>query len=158
NCKVYPGMELSLEAGHVNIVFDTTEIDNLSSFSSWIEQNKQDVNATISVSELNENMKNWSNGIYIFELGKSNSLKVPDELNCVIADGGVSNQLKFQSTFWNENELVPVLFSDAHATKTDSDINRNDINFLKQKNTFLQIDNCSFEEIKNSISDRSKVV
>lgn len=32
NCAVYPGMELSLEAGHVNIVFDTTETENLSSF------------------------------------------------------------------------------------------------------------------------------
>jgi len=156
-CKVYPGMELSLETGHVNIVFDTTEIDNLSSFSSWIEENKPGVNDTILVSELNENMKNWSDGIYIFEQGKSNSLKVPDNLSSVIAVGGVSNQLKFQSTFWNENELVPVLFSDAHATKTDSDIDRNDITFLKQKNTFLQIDNCSFEEIKNCIADRSKV-
>src|SRR5690625_3510313 len=37
NCKLYPGMELSLEAGHLNIVFDITETENLSSFSSWIE-------------------------------------------------------------------------------------------------------------------------
>lgn len=156
NCKVYPGMELSLEAGHVNIVFDTTETENLSSFSSWIERNKSDPNSIISVAEFTENMENWSDGIYIFELGKSNSLNVPEELNNIIAVGGVSNQLKFQSILLKDDELAPVLFSDAHATEKDSDNQRNDIDSLKQKNTFLQIDNCSFEEIKNCISDKRK--
>jgi len=157
NCEVYPGMELSLETGHVNIVFDTTEIENLSLFSSWIERNKSDSNSMITVSEFTENMENWSNGIYIFELGKSNSLNVPEELNNIIAVGGVSNQLKFQSILLKDNELVPVLFSDAHATKKDPEKQRNDIDLLKQKNTFLQIDNCSFEELKNCISDKRRV-
>src|SRR5690625_353164 len=156
NCEVYPGMELSLEAGHVNIVFDSTEIENLSSFSYWIERNKPEPNSIISVAEFTENMDNWSDGIYIFELGKSNSLNVPEELNNIIAVGGVSNQLKFQSILLKDDELAPVLFSDAHATEKDSDNQRNDIDSLKQKNTFLQIDNCSFEEIKNCISDKRK--
>src|SRR5699024_6777016 len=156
NCEVYPGMELSLESGHVNIVFDTTELENLSSFSSWIERNKPDPDSVISVAEFTGNMENWSDGIYIFELGKSNSLNVPQELKNVIAVGGVSNQLKFQSILLKDGELAPVLFSDAHATKKDSDNQRNDIDLLKQKNTFLQIDNCSFEEIKNCISDKEK--
>ncbi|KAJ84724.1 hypothetical protein P791_1672 [Enterococcus faecalis NY9] len=41
-------------------------------------------------------MKNWEDGIYIFELGKSNSLSVPEKLKNVCYVGGVSNQLKFQ--------------------------------------------------------------
>src|SRR5690625_2921751 len=59
NCEVYPGMELSLESGHVNIVFDTTELENLSSFSSWIERNKPDPDSVISVAEFTGNMENW---------------------------------------------------------------------------------------------------
>jgi len=157
NCVVYPGMELSLEGGHVNIVFNETEAEILSSFSSWIEQNKIDFKSKITTAEYIENMKKWAEGIYIFELGKSNSLNVPEELSSVVSVGGVSNQLKFQSIFLNDNELTPVLFSDAHATKKDFDRKRNDINLLKHKNTFLQIDNCSFNEIKNCISDKIKV-
>jgi len=157
NCEVYPGMELSLETGHVNIIFDVSEIDHLVSFSNWILKNKPDKNDTISVNEFTENMKYWSEGIYIFELGKSKSLKVPKDLADVVAVGGVSNQLRFQSTLWNKNELVPVLFSDAHASTDTPDPYRNNINLLKSKNTFLQIDGCSFEEIKNCISDRDKV-
>lgn len=108
------------------------------------------------MAEFTENMEKWADGIYIFELGKSNSLNVPEELNNIIAVGGVSNQLRFQSILLKDDELAPVLFSDAHATKKDPDKQRNDIDFLKQKNTFLQIDNCSFEEIKNCISDKRK--
>jgi len=157
NCAVYPGMELSLEEGHVNIVFDETETENLSSFSSWIEENKSGQKAKISISEYITHMKNWSEGIYIFELGKSNSLNVPNELKNVTAVGGVSNQLKFQSIYLKDDVLTPVLFSDAHATHNDSDNKRNDIDILKQKNTFMQIDNSSFSEIKNCILDKNKV-
>lgn len=157
DCVVFPGMELSLEEGHVNIIFDTSEAENLSTFSTWIEQNKADLKSKITTTEYTNNMKNWSEGIYIFELGKSNSLTVPQELINVTAVGGVSNQLKFQSVYQKDNVLTPVLFSDAHATKKDSDSKRNDINRLKYNNTFLQVDNCSFNEIKNCISNKEKV-
>lgn len=157
NCVVYPGMELSLEEGHVNIVFDTYDAENLSSFASWIEHNKTDSKSKITTDEYINNMKNWENGIYIFELGKSNSLNVPQKLKNVTAVGGVSNQLKFQSVYLKDDVLTPVLFSDAHATKKDPETKRNDINRLKYNNTFLQIDGSSFSEIKNCISDKNKV-
>lgn len=157
HCVVYPGMELSLEDGHVNIVFDVLDAQNLLSFSEWIKQNKNNSDSIITVTDYINNMKSWSEGIYIFELGKSNSLNVPQELENVTAVGGVSNQLKFQSIYLKENLLTPVLFSDAHATDKDSEPQRNDIKKLKYKNTFLQIDNCLFQEIKNNISDREKV-
>lgn len=56
-----------------------------------------------------------------------------------------------------DNGLFPVLFSDAHADENDSEERRRDIDSLKNKNTYLQIDNCSFQEIKNSLSDKTKI-
>lgn len=155
--QVFPGMELSLEEGHVNIIFSEDEISHLVNFSEWIQKQNLGTNGKISINDYCDNMINWENGIYIFELGKSNSLKVPEKLNEVCYVGGVSNQLKFQIYHGMDDGLFPVLFSDAHADENDSEERRRDIDSLKNKNTYLQIDNCSFREIKNSLSDKTKI-
>lgn len=70
NCEVYPGIELSLEEGHVNIVFDPYDAENLSTFPSWIERNKTDSKSNITTDMNINNMKNWENGIYILNWEK----------------------------------------------------------------------------------------
>lgn len=157
NTKVFPGIELSLEEGHVNIIFPEEDICNLNTFSNWLATQKKGQKCKVSTEDFCSNMVNWENGIYIFELGKSNSLAVPEKLSNVCAVGGVTSQLKFQSFYKREEELTPVLFSDAHASDDEPEEKRRDIEILKIKNTFLQIDNCTFSEIKNCISNKSKV-
>lgn len=157
NTQVFPGMELSLEEGHVNIIFSEDEVTQLVEFSSWLKKQNLGQSGKISVDDFCSNMRDWENGIYIFELGKSNSLNVPEKLKDSCCVGGVSNQLKFQIFYGMDEGLLPVLFSDAHADENDSDNTRRDISYLKNKNTYLQIDNCSFQEIKNSLSDKAKV-
>ncbi|MED9975151.1 MAG: hypothetical protein UE505_09370 [Streptococcus salivarius] len=155
---VFPGMELALEKFHVNIVFPDSMVDELTDFSSWLQEKHVDQNSSITIDELFTNLKNWNQGIYIFELGKSKGIdEIPIELQEVTAVGGVRNQFQFQIIKNEEDSLTPVLFSDAHATKIDSDPDRNDIDKLKSKSTYIQIDNCNFSEIKNCISDKSKV-
>lgn len=153
---VFPGMELSLEEGHVNIVFSEDELSSLIDFSAWLERNSYGEKAKISTENFCRQMVDWEKGIYIFELGKSNSLKVPEKLSGVTFVGGVSSQLRFQS-FYKKEELTPVLFSDAHASEDETEEKRKNIKMLKNKNTFIQVDNCTFSEIKNCISDKSKV-
>ena len=133
-------------------------VDELTDFSSWLQEKHVDQNSSITIDELFTNLKNWNQGIYIFELGKSKGIdEIPIELQEVTAVGGVRNQFQFQIIKNEEDSLTPVLFSDAHATKIDSDPDRNDIDKLKSKSTYIQIDNCNFSEIKNCISDKSKV-
>lgn len=155
--QIFPGIELSLDGGHVNIVFPEEEIPNLVKFSEWMEEQNLGMNGKVSVDDFCGNMKNWDKGIYIFELGKSNSLKVPERFKEVCHVGGVANQLKFQIFYAMNDGLTPVLFSDAHADENDAEERRRDIDSLKNKNTYLQIDNCSFLEIKNSLLDKSKI-
>lgn len=155
--KVFPGIELSLEEGHVNIIFPEEHISDLVNFSQWLGTQKLGERGSVSTADFCDNMNNWENGIYIFELGKSNSLKVPEKLGNICAVGGVANQLKFQSFYKMEYGLTPVLFSDAHADYNDPDEERQNVDILKNKNTFLQVDNCTFKEIKNCISDKTKV-
>lgn len=156
---VFPGIELSLEEGHVNIIFSEDDIENLHNFSNWISKKELGTREKISTEDFCANMLNWENGIYIFEMGKSNSLSVPDKLlnSSITIAGGVANQLKFQSIYNQENTLTPILFSDAHAADDDPEKERNDIHLLKMKNTFLQIDNCTFSEIKNCIKNKEAI-
>lgn len=156
NTKVFPGIELSLEGGHVNIIFSEDNVESLVIFSEWLET-FHSTNNSISVEDYCTNMKNWEEAIYIFEHSKSNSLKIPEKLKGVTSVGGVPNQLKFQSLYKKENQITPVLFSDAHAAEDDPESLRNDINLLKLKNTFLQVDECSFAEIKRCITNKKKV-
>ncbi|HHK5594705.1 hypothetical protein LGX01_05445 [Streptococcus mutans] len=158
NVKVFPGMELTLDAGHVNIVFSEEQIDDLEKFSHWLKQKHTNQNGSITCEELCHNLNNWDKGIYIFELGKSNGVtNIPNELNKVTCVGGVRNSLRFQVVQKLENSLSPVLFSDGHATDKDSQPDRNDIDKLKNKNTYIQVDTCNFSDIKNCISDKTKV-
>ena len=156
---VFPGIELSLEEGHVNIIFSEEDIENLVNFSNWLSKNELEIRDTISTEDFCNNMVNWENGIYIFEMGKSNSLSVPEKLSnsSITIAGGVANQLKFQSIYNQENMLIPLLFSDAHAADDDPEPKRKNIHLLKMKNTFLQIDNCTFSEIKNCIKNKKAI-
>ncbi|HFU4122165.1 TPA: hypothetical protein ACGO7R_000062 [Streptococcus suis] len=155
--KVYPGIELTLDVGHVNIVFPVTCIDELSTFSDWLSQIHQTQSDSITSEQLCQQLPCWDQGIYIFELGKSKGVKeVPNIFSNLVCVGGVPNQLRFNIAKNNLESLVPCLFSDAHATNQDSD-NRNDIAKLQNKQTYLQIDSCEFEDIKRCLRDRSKV-
>lgn len=157
NIKVYPGIELTLDIGHVNIVFPCNCVDNLSLFSQWLSEIHQNQTNSITCQELCEKLPCWNEGIYIFELGKSKGVKeIPDIFKEVVCVGGVSNQLRFNIAKNNPDSIVPCLFSDAHATDRDSN-NRNDILKLQNKQTYLQIDSCEFEDIKRCLRDRSKI-
>lgn len=155
--KVYPGIELALNIGHVNIVFPTDCVDELSDFSNWLSNIHQTQTDSITCEQLFDKLACWKRGIYIFELGKSNGVKeIPDNFKEVTYVGGVPNQLKFNIAQNNSDGLIPCLFSDAHATDNDTN-NRNDIEKLKNKQTYLQIDSCEFEDIKRCLCDRSKI-
>lgn len=155
--KVYPGIELTLDIGHVNIVFPVACIDELSDFSDWLSGIHQTQSDSITSEQLCAQLPCWNQGIYIFELGKSKGVKeIPDIFSNVVCVGGVPNQLRFNIAKNNQEGLVPCLFSDAHATNQDSG-NRNKIENLKNKQTYLQIDSCEFEDIKKCLRDKSKV-
>ncbi|MFM0899868.1 hypothetical protein P7J55_06295 [Streptococcus suis] len=157
NVKVYPGIELALDIGHVNIVFPCDCIDVLSQFSEWLSNIHQTQSDSITSEQLREQLPCWDQGIYIFELGKSKGVKeIPNIFSNLVCVGGVPNQLRFNIAKNNPESLVPCLFSDAHATNQDSD-NRNDIAKLQNKQTYLQIDSCEFEDIKKCLRDKSKV-
>lgn len=162
NIAIFPGIELDLKSksggsGHVNLIYPndlkfrqelisaTTNMDNLTKDES------------ISIEDFFNWFPSYRQGIFVFETGKANSMRVPEELKNVTAVAGVQNGLKFQK-IWNENSsIVPVLFSDGHATLNGGNKSRSDINLLKEKNTYIQADNAAFDSIKNAVQNKENV-
>ncbi|MBZ5979421.1 MAG: hypothetical protein SOI57_04140 [Leuconostoc gelidum] len=159
--KVYPGMELDLISqngkGHVNIIFpnDVKYLNELEYVSNkMVSFSKEDA---VQVQDFVNWFPSYQDGIFVFETGKANSMREPVELSDITAVAGVQNGLKFQK-IWNEEKgVVPVLFSDGHATENGSSKGRSDIDKLKEKNTYIQADNAEFSSIKNAIQNKNNV-
>lgn len=153
--KVFPGIELSLETGHVNLVGDCTDecfkaLTELTTKSKELgEKNGLTLDELLTI-------KNIRSFIYIFECGKANSIEIPPKLSDVTALLGVSNQLKFNRVFNNIETYPPALFSDAHSTDDKNDL-RHDILKLGNKNTFVQTDSTKFCDIKAAFQNKEKV-
>jgi ABC-type lipoprotein export system ATPase subunit len=155
--KVFPGMELNLLSGHVNIVGDDTK-EFIEAFESLSEVTKKlGSNGNITVKQLTDNFSLWKDLIYIFECGKANEMKVPDGLKDCICVGGVANVNKFNKLKIDGTGLVPVYFSDAHADPNDSNPVRCEIARLANKTTYIQTDDVDFNSIKNAIKVMDKV-
>lgn len=70
----------------------------------------------------------------------------------------MSNQFRFLRILNSDNKIVPVLFSDCHATNDKNDT-RNEIKKLVEKNTFVQIDpqDLRFKDICQQLKDKTHV-
>lgn len=161
---VFPGMELSLENGHVNLVFDKDEssIDKLKDASDKIQPLLNTSNG-LSVNKFKEIFKCLDPGIMIFEYGKSNSINIDDQYKTddffkgftfVL---GVNNQLRFNKTINTDLDYVPVLFSDCHACYDDGDKCRCYIPRLALKGTYISVEKVDFSEIKEVLKEKNCV-
>lgn len=149
-CEVLPGVELSLQGGHVNLVFANTT-DNKTKLCEACEKLRLGSTDGLSLENFKDLFSAFSKGFFIYEYGKSNSLVLGEEyqddfFNRFTFIRGVNSQLKFQRALMQVSEPCPALFSDAHATDQDPDASRNDISKLSLKNTFLKIEKFSFDQ------------
>ncbi|WP_290032885.1 hypothetical protein [Ligilactobacillus cholophilus] len=160
NCKVFPGMELSLENYHVQVIYDNDKIHKNELMHA--SQRLQDLNLGdrrgISISQFKEIFVDWKNSILVFEFGKSNNIKnISTELSDALCLVGVSSPHKFNKVYLQKDMPTPVLFSDAHATKNNSDVTRNNINKLMFKQTFVECDDSRYMSIYNALKNKSCV-
>lgn len=151
SCIVLPGVELSLEGGHVNLVFENTP-SNIEDLAEVCGKLKLGEKQGLSVEDFKKSFSKLTNGLFIYEYGKSNSLVIDEKFhdtffNTYTFVRGVNSQLKFQRALLQHTADCPALFSDAHATAQDSDSSRNDISKLALKNTFLQVEGFNFKQM-----------
>lgn len=154
--QVFPGMELSLNKGHVNIIGDN-DAETIDSFCRLSKRTiLLDNKGSINTEELAKYIS-LDKILFVFEFDKANSMSVPEMISDNHIVYGVTRQLKFLKFKMQHPDKVPVVFSDAHATDFDSDSSRNDISKLSLKNTFVQADSNSFFDLVSGMRSSDKV-
>lgn len=151
NCEVFPGMELSLKDGHVNLVFDNTK-ENIKVLCQISRELNLGTHEGLTFKKFKQLFLNLRKGLIIFETGKSKSLDIDEDFNDPFFKNftfvrGVNSQLNFNRALMQKEQSTPVLFSDGHATDEDFDKKRNDIQDLMLKNTFVQMEKFDFQQL-----------
>lgn len=156
--KIFPGMELSLETGHVLIIAEDNvqAVNELERASAKITKLDLGASGSLNTFQFIEYFPSWQEDILIFESNKSNSMPVPDALTNALCLGGVPSQNKFQREI-NTTTITPVLFSDAHASDDETNSRRSNIDYLKNKHTYIDCDTTLFSDIKLALSHKESV-
>lgn len=150
---VFPGIEIDLESGHLLIITDTDDFE-VSNFDEKCKQISAIIKTntdTLTLAQLKVTFPELNKYILIPHYDKSPSLKqeIITQLKPYITSGEVSSVPKFKRMLKEENELVPVLFSDIRFSTQLKD--------FPTRHTFIDLKEISLAGIKSCLTDKSKI-
>ena len=151
NVKVFPGIEISLEEGHILVIADDAndDIDKLKAISREIHNNEFDDHYRMSISDFN-NLVCGNNFIIIPHYKKFPAIsdetisKINDCIKC-----GEVDSIKHYFKLKKEGSYVPLYFSDIRIGLSDHRENYKD----KSRFTYLKCDCKNFKKIKESLEN-----
>lgn len=150
--KVFPGIEVDVENGHLLVITEEDDIDDFVKRCDKIfEMNGSSNTTSISESAFVNVFQDLKKYLLIphydkypkLELGRISSLK--EYITC----GEVTSAKKFLSLKKADGSLVPVIFSDIRITDNDID--------FPDRQTFLDTDELTLSAVKYSLMDSAKV-
>lgn len=148
--KVFPGIEINLEKGHLLLISD----ENILEFSAKCEEvsNKvQHVGDFISIEELKQMFGDLSNYLLIphFDKKPELSAEVISHLEKYIEAGEVNSPKKFIRAIKNESKLTPVFFSDVRISEN--------LNNFPTRHTYVDCGEITLPTLKTCLKDKAKV-
>lgn len=156
SCLVLPGIEVSLNKGHILVIGnnDSLSKNNLKTISNHIKLSECDDQYSMSISDFNS-LVCGKNFLLIPHYDKKPKIddetieKIQDDIFC----GEMHSQKKFLACKKEEIILTPVVFSDIRiGFKTDENDYTN-----KSRCTYLNISEKSFDCLANGLKDRNLV-
>ncbi len=150
--RVYPGIEIDLEKGHLLLIADIDNVDDFAEKCDLVEQKIRTANDSLTLAEFNDIFPNL--GSYILIPHYKKDPVIPDhiieQLKPFITAGEVTSPKKFIYCTKDVSRLVPVYFSDSRMS--------NNLESIPVRQTYLGCDDArSFAEIKGCFNDRDKV-
>lgn len=150
---IFPGIEIDLEGGHLLLI---TEIDDFEivdfdekckKVSSLISKSTDD----ITLNQFNEIFPDLQKYLLIPHYDKSPVIKqsVLKSLQPYITSGEVASVSKFKRLLKNDNDLVPVLFSDIRF--------HNHLKDFPTRHTFVDLKEITLSGIKSCLTDKSRI-
>lgn len=157
DCLVLPGIEISLETGHILLIFNDTpeSISTLQSISSFLKTNENDCHYKMSVRDFN-NLCCGHDAIIIPHYDKSPKISkaIINQINDPVNVGEVDSPKKFYKNKKTPNEYTPVYFSDIRIGEADElEDYRN-----KSRFTYIDCDSKSFNSLKTAFKNNSTFI
>lgn len=150
---IFPGIEIDLEGGHILVItdIDDFEISNFDEKCKLVSAKITTNTDFLTLDEFNAIFPDLSKYILIPHYDKSPVIKddVISKLAPHITAGEVASISKFKRLFKQENDLVPVLFSDMRF--------RSDLNNFSTRHTFFDLSEITLAGLKSCLADKSKL-
>lgn len=148
---VFPGIEVSIENGHILIICDNTHLKEFENEAEQVRAKIKKPEDRISTNELLEIFPNLHEYIVIPHYLKKPIVKreTLDLLSDYITSGEVDCAKKFIRSHKDESKLVPLLFSDARMTA--------DLSTFPTRQTFVDCGELTLTSLKICLQDRTKV-
>lgn len=148
---VFPGIEVDLCSGHILVIAEVDDLDDLEAKSSVVGERIKTNTDYLSLEDFVEIFQDLSKYLIIPHYDKTPELpkKTIEELKEYVYAGEVSSPKKFLHCRKDKDSLVPVLFSDSRMSSR--------LTNLPSKQTFVNIGDLSLKAIKEALKDRQKV-
>jgi len=148
---VFPGIEVTLDCGHVLIICD---VANLASFKEQAEQVRARITGSedsISIDELTDIFRNLVEYLVIPHYDKKPAIRgeALEHIAEYVSCGEVNSAKKFIRAIKDETKLTPVLFSDARIC--------DQLRTLPTRQTFVDCGELTLGALKTCLQDKGKV-
>ena len=148
---VFPGIEVSLDAGHVLVIADAGRLDTFEQQTRRVAGLLNSPRDTISVEQMLEIFDNLEEYLVIPHYDKRPAVKgrALETLRKYIEGGEVDSPKKFVRLIKSQDELTPVIFGDSRICDA--------LDPLPTRQTFVDCGEISLGALKVCMRDKSKV-
>jgi ABC-type dipeptide/oligopeptide/nickel transport system ATPase subunit len=148
---VFPGIEVTLDCGHVLIISDPANIDSFDEQAQQVGARITQAQDSISVDELTCIFGNLGEHLVIPHYGKKPAIraKALEHIAEHVSAGEVDSAKKFIRGIRDEAGLTPVLFSDVRICDT--------LGTLPTRQTYVDCGEMTLSALKTCLQDKGKV-
>ncbi|MEX2305275.1 MAG: hypothetical protein WD595_03690 [Waddliaceae bacterium] len=148
---VFPGIEISLDCGHILIVSDESFLDLFEEQTCQIRELVNQPSDKITIAELNKIFGNLTEYLVIPHYDKKPAIRGPAlaHLTPFVTCGEVDSAKKFVRAVKNTASLTPVLFSDARICE--------ELDPFPTRQTFVDCGELTLDALKICLGDKRKI-
>lgn len=148
---VFPGLEVSLESGHILIISDGSNLENFEARVGLISSKITKIEDSISCEDLEKILGDLKKYLIIPHYDKEPAItgETLEKLKPYICAGECDSAKKFIRATRDDTKLTPVLFSDLRISK--------DLAKLPTRQTFIDCGDLTLDAIKSCLRDKTKV-
>lgn len=151
NIVVLPGIEISLEKGHILVIGNIDSAEILVEQSKKIRQYIIDEHSYLTYDQFVETFSNYKDYLLIPHYIKDPSLSndIINKFNENIKIGEVSSAKKWFSTIKQDDKLIPVIFSDLRVST--------ELKSFPGTHLYIDCDEFTIGGLKNTFKDKNKL-